>query len=132
MGRPAVKLTETGAIADFIRDASVRLGIPQERLKTAVRASQELSREELEVMTSLAEYARGGTSMNRRSALSRGIKSAIETFPKAEEEEDPLADVDDPMSPEEAAAAVALAEAKSQINRQHILKGALSVAEAAS
>jgi helix-turn-helix protein len=132
MGRPAMKLTETGAIADFIRDASVRLGIPQERLKTAVKVSQELSREELEVVTSLAEYARGGTSMSRRSALSRGIKSAIETFPKTEEEDDdPLADVDDPMSPEEAATAVALAEAKSQINRQRILKGSLSAAEAA-
>lgn len=131
MGRPAVKPTDTAAFADFIREASIRFGIPQGRLKTAVKVSQELSREELEVVTSLAEYGRS-TSMRRRSALSRGIKSAIETFPKTEEEdEDPLAEVDDPMSPEEGAAAVALAEAKSQINRQRILKGALSAAEAA-
>jgi hypothetical protein len=86
---------EAGAVADFLRDASVRLGIPEERLNIAVRAAKEFSREELEVMSALGEFARSGASMKRRSALARGIKSAIETFPKAEVA-DPLADVNEP------------------------------------
>jgi hypothetical protein len=125
----AAKPADSGALGDFLRQASIRLGISQDRLTTAVQASQTFSNDELKVMKSLVEYARGGTPMNRRSALSRGIQSAIKTFPKTED--DPLAAVDDPMTAEEAATEVALAEAQMQVNRQRLLKGALSVAEAA-
>ena len=72
MGRPAMKPTETGAIADFVREASVRLGIPQERLKMVVLASRDLSNEEFQVVVSLLDVASGGTSMKKRSSLSRG------------------------------------------------------------
>jgi hypothetical protein len=131
MGRPAVKPTETGAIADFVREASIRLGISQERLKTAVRASQSLSQDELKVVDSLLELARTGASLKKRSLLSRGIVSAIQTAQKAGDE-DPLAEVDDPMSPSEAVEALLWAESEMQANRETLLKDSISAAEAAT
>jgi hypothetical protein len=130
MGRPAIKLTETGAIADFVREASVRLGISQERLKTAVWASQSLSQDELKVVDSLLELARTGASLKKRSSLSRGIVSAIQTAQNAGDE-DPLAEVDDPMSPSEAVEALLWAESEMQANRETLLKDSMNAAEAA-
>jgi len=130
MGRPATKLSETGAVAEFVREASVRLGIPQERLKTAVRASQAFSREELAVVDCLLILASDGTSMEKRSSLSQGLVSAIKTFHEAKS--DPLAEVDDPMSPSEAVEAVLEAERQIQANLEILLKDSVSAAEAAA
>jgi excisionase family DNA binding protein len=131
MGRPAMKLTETGAVADFIRDASVRLGISQERLKMAVSASQSFSQDELKVVGSLLDFAHTGASLKKRSSLSRGIVSAIQAVQKAGDD-DPLAEVDDPMSPAEAVEALLWAESEAQAQRKTLLKDSLSVAEAAT
>jgi hypothetical protein len=130
MGRPAVKPTDTGAIADFVREASVRLGISQARLKMAVRASQALSQEELAVVNSLLDLASAGTSMEKRSSLSHGLVSAIKTFQEARS--DPFAEVDDPMSPSEAVEALLEAETQIQTNLEILLKDSVSAAEAAA
>lgn len=119
----------TGAMADFIREASVRLGISRNRLETAVRASQDLSEEELEVIAVLLDLVRAGTPLPERLALSRGILSAIETVRDAAR--DPLADVDDPMDAEEAARELSLAEKEAQDSREEILRDSISSAEAA-
>jgi hypothetical protein len=131
MGRPAVKPNETGAIADFIREASIRLGIPQERLQTGVRASRDLSKDEFQVVASLLEFARAGASLKKRSSLSQGIVSAIRTLQDAGDD-DPLAEVDDPMSPSEAMETLLWAESEMQTHRETLLKDAVSAAEAAT
>ncbi len=126
-----MKPTDTGAIADFVREASIRLGISQERLKTAVRASQSFSQDELKVVDSLLDLARTGASLKKRSSLSRGIVSAIRTVQKAGDD-DPLAEVDDPMSPSEAVEAMLWAESEMQAHRETLLKDSISAAEAAT
>lgn len=130
MGRPAAKLSETGALAEFVREASVRLGISQERLKLAVRASQDLSQDELKVVDSLVDLAGTDTPMEERSSLSRGIISAIRAVQGAGN--DPLAEVDDPMSPEEVVDVLLRVEAQTQANRERLLKDSISAAEAAA
>jgi hypothetical protein len=130
MGRPAVKPTDTAAFADFIREASIRFGIPQDRLQTGVRASRDLSKDELQVVASLVDIANAGTPMKKRSSLSRGILSAIKTVQEARN--DPFAEVDDPMSPEEAVEALLWAESEMQANREILLKDSISAAEAAT
>ncbi|MEO6195213.1 MAG: helix-turn-helix domain-containing protein [Thermoanaerobaculia bacterium] len=130
MGRPAIKAKETGAIADFVREASIRLGISQERLKTAVCASQDLSKDELQVVSSLLDLAHTGASLKKRSSLSRGIVSAIRIAQEAGDD-DPLAEVDDPMSPAEAVEALLWAESEIQANRETLLKDTVSAADAA-
>lgn len=118
-----------GATADFIREASVRLGISIDRLETAVRASQALSAEELEVVAVLLDLARSGIPLPERMALSRGLLSAIETVRDATG--DPLADVDEPMDAAEIARDLSLAEKEAQAAREEILRDSISSAEAA-
>jgi excisionase family DNA binding protein len=129
MGRPAVKSTDTGAFADFIREASIRLGIPQERLQTGMRASRDLSNDEFQVVVSLLDFARTGASPEKRSSISHGIVSAIRAVQDASS--DPLAEVDDPMSTAEAVEALLWAEGEGGLNRQTLLKDSISAAEAA-
>lgn len=130
MGRPAVKPTDTAAFADFIREASIRFGIPQDRLQTGVRASRDLSKDELQVVTSLLNLAYAGTSSKKRSSISQGIVNAIQTLQEAGDD-DPLAEVDDPMSPTQAMEALLWAESEMQAHRESLLKDAVSAAEAA-
>ena len=129
MGRPAVKPTDTGALADFVREASIRLGIPQERLNMVVRASRDLSNDEFQVVVSLLDFAHTGASPEKRSSISLGIVSAIKAVQDASE--DPLAEVDDPMSTSEAVEALLWAEGEIRLNRKLLLEDSISVAEAA-
>jgi len=129
MGNSSAKLTEPKAIADFLHEASIRLGIPRDRLTTAVRASQALSKDELEVMTSLVDFAQTGAPLKKRSAVSRGLVSAIKTM--RESTDDPFTGVDDPMDAAEAAEEVARAESEIQAHREAFLKECISAAEAA-
>jgi hypothetical protein len=92
-------------MSEFLGEASVRLGISKARLTLAVRASQVLSKDELE-----------------------GILSAIQIVQDAEE--DPLADVDEPMDAFEAARELVLAEMEIESNRQVLLKDCISASEA--
>lgn len=116
--------------SEFLREAAIHLGISQERLKTAVNASQSLSKDELEVIAALLEFVRTGASMKQRTALSRGIVSAIKTVQGAAH--DPLAEVDEPMHAREAVAEVALAETEAQTHRETLLKDCISAAAAAA
>jgi Helix-turn-helix domain len=129
MASSSAKLTDSKAIADFLHEASIRLGISRDRLTTAVRASQALSRDELEVVTSLVDFAQTGAPLKKRSAVSRGIVRAINTVREAAH--DPLAEFDEPMDAAEAAEVVTLGETESQAHREAILKQCVSAAEAA-
>jgi Helix-turn-helix domain len=129
MGNSSTKLTEPKAIADFLHEASIRLGISRDRLTTAVRASQALSKDELEVVTTLVDFAQTGAPLKKRSAVSRGIVRAINTVREATH--DPLAEFDEPMDAGEAAQVVALAETESQAHREAVLKQCIGAAEAA-
>ncbi len=129
MGNPTARLADSKAVADFLHEASIRLGISRFRLTTAVRASQALSKEELEVVTSLVDVAQTGAPLRKRSAVSRGLVRALRTIWEATE--DPLADVDEPMHAAEAAEEISLAEAESQARREAILKESITAAEAA-
>lgn len=128
MGRSAPSRMDAG-MTEFLRDASIHLGISQERLRTAVSASQALSSEELQVVASLLELAREGASMQQRAALSRGIVSAIETV--RDGVHDSLAEVDEPLAPQQAAEELALAEMEGQSHREALLKDSIGVAQAA-
>ena len=129
MSGSSAKLANSGAIADFVREASVHLGISKERLTTAIRASQALSKEELKAVASLVDFAQTGASPKKRSAVSRGIVSALKMI--QEVDDDPFASVDEPMSTAEAMEELALAEVEAQANRESILKDSVSAAAAA-
>ncbi len=129
MASSSARLTDSKAVADFLHEASIRLGISRDRLTTAVRASQALSKDELEVVTSLVDFAQTGAPLKKRSAVSRGLVRAINTLQQAGN--DPFAEVDEPMDEAEAAAEVARAEAESQAHREAILKQCISAAKAA-
>lgn len=129
MGRPAVKPTDTAAFTDFIREASIRFGIPQERMKLLMRACWDFSNDEFQVVVSLLDFAHAGTSMPKRASVSQGLVSAIKAVQDASS--DPLAEVDDPMSTSEAVEALLWAEGEIQLNRRLLLEDSVSVAEAA-
>ncbi|PYQ61004.1 MAG: hypothetical protein DMF53_15920 [Acidobacteria bacterium] len=129
MGRPAAKPTDTAAFADFIREASIRFGIPQGRLKLLMRACRDFSNDEFQVVVSLLDFAHAGTPMPKRASVSQGLVSAIKAVQDASS--DPLAEVDDPMSTSEAVEALLWAEGEIQLNRQILLEDSISAAEAA-
>jgi excisionase family DNA binding protein len=129
MGRPAVKPTDTAVFADFIREASVRFGVPQERMKLLMRACRDFSNDEFQVVVSLLDFAHGGTPMPKRASVSQGLVNAIRAVQDASS--DPLAQVDDPMSTSEAIDALLWAEGEIQLNRQSLLEDSVSAAEAA-
>jgi hypothetical protein len=130
MRSPSAKPMESKAVTDFIHEASIRLGISQERLTTAVQASQALSKEELKVVSTLVDFAQTGAPLKKRSAVSRGLVSAIKSLREAAQ--DPLAEVDDPMDDGEMVAELSLAEAESQAYRDSILRDCISVAQAST
>jgi hypothetical protein len=104
--RATAKRLDTNAMSEFLGEASVRLGISKARLTLAVRASQVLSKDELE-----------------------GILSAIQIVQDAEE--DPFAGVDEPMDAAEAARELVLTEMEIESNRQILLQDCISASEAA-
>lgn len=83
MGSSSARLADPEAIADFLHRASLRLGISLERLTLAIRASQILSNDELEVLTSLVVFAQSGASPKKRSAVAMGLVTAINTVREA-------------------------------------------------
>ena len=129
MGRPAVKPTDTAAFSDFIREASIRFGVPQERMKLLMRACRDLSNDEFQVVVSLLDFAHAGTPMPKRASVSQGLVNAIKAVQDASS--DPLAEVDDPISTSEAVEALLWAEGEIQLNRQILLEDSVSAAEAA-
>ncbi|MFY9821013.1 MAG: helix-turn-helix domain-containing protein [Thermoanaerobaculia bacterium] len=66
--------------------------------------------------------------MKKRSAVSRGIVSAFDAF---QGDDDPFAEVDEPMSEAETVIELARAEAEIQANREILLKDSMSASEAA-
>jgi hypothetical protein len=129
MADPSAKLMKPKAVASFVHEASIRLGISEDRLTTAVRASQALSKDELEVVVSLVDFAQTGAPLKKRSAVSRGLVRAIRTM--RETKDGPLIEVDDPMDAAEAAEEVARAETEIQAHRETFLKECVSADEAA-
>jgi hypothetical protein len=97
-------------IADFIQEASVRLEISKGRLAPAVHASRVLSKAELEVVTSLTEFAQSGTPMKKRKAVSRAILNVLRTIHESG---------DDPLT-EGAVSALLLAEIEIQTGHSHM------------
>jgi hypothetical protein len=122
---------ETDDAMGFWNDASVRLGVPQDRLRTMVRAARLLSAVEMEVVEELVHLADAGVSEERRMALSRGVVRALEAFPGESVSSDPLAPVDEPFDTVDLAESLARTEVEGQEVREEILRDAVSAAEAA-
>ena len=57
----------------FVDEASKRLGIPRERLRTGIRAARVLSKVELGAVDELSKMAESGVPRERREALSVGF-----------------------------------------------------------
>src|SRR4051794_35049417 len=114
----------------FLREASERFGVPQDRLKTMVRAARLLSHEEMEVVEELLHLADTGVSAERRTALSRGVVKALEALP-AESSVAPLAAVDEPLETADLAESIARTEMEGQAVREEILRDSVNVSEAA-
>lgn len=126
MGQSASASSSTG----FLKEASARFGISPERLETMVRAARLLSRDEMAVVKELLHLADAGVPTERRSALSRGVRRALEALPE-ESAADPLAAVDEPLDTAGAAESVALGEMEALATREAILRECISVADAA-
>ncbi|HWM94569.1 MAG TPA: helix-turn-helix domain-containing protein [Thermoanaerobaculia bacterium] len=114
----------------FLREASARFGISPERLETMVRAARLLSRDEMALVRELLHLVDAGVPTERRSAVSRGVKRALEALPE-EPALDPLAAVDEPLDTAKAAESLAWAEMEAQATREAILRECIGVADAA-
>jgi hypothetical protein len=118
MGSTSAKLKDPKAISDFLHEASIRLGISKDRLTTAVRAAQTLSKAELEVMIALAELARAGTPLKKRKAVSRAILNVLKTV--YESGDNPLAEGDEPIRTAAAVSALLLSEIEIQTGHRYM------------
>ena len=131
MKNPESASAATSTEAGFLREASSRLGVSRRRMGIAIHAAQVLTQAEFGVVEELLALGAAGLSQQRRTALSLGLVQAIETLSQAEGR-DPLAGVDDPLTPQEALATLYQAGEESQSIREQILHESISVGEAAA
>lgn len=116
--------------AATIRETSALFGVTVERVESALAAANYLTDKEMAVIDALLEMRRSGVEDEKRAALAAGILDALKDLPQ-DEDEDPLAAVDEPMSAGEAMASLMGAEKESKSAREAVLRESLSVAEAA-
>jgi hypothetical protein len=113
----------------LLSEISARLGVPAQRLEVAVQAAGRFTNEEFALVAELLRLDPDEVGVERRRAVAEGLRRAIRQHlsrPPA----DPLADVDDPIDPSEAAAATAWADFEAHTHRQRLLRDCVSAEEA--
>ena len=111
----------------ILREASVRCGVSERRLRTAVVAARVLSTTTFSVIEQLVELEQEGGRGAQLDALSEVL-----AFLPREDGSDPLAAIDEPMSTTEKLSSLVAAESGARKRRAEILQATVSAAEAAA
>lgn len=128
--RLAAKIPIPETANGVLREVAVCYGISPWALTLLLRAGQQFSTVELQVVEELLRLVDQGVPADRREALSRGVARALASIPEPSGD-DPLAEVDTPLDTEEAAASVAFAEMEAGATRLEILRDSIGVNEVA-
>jgi len=114
-----------------LAEVSSRPGVRSRRLKVAVEAVETLEEPEFRVLETLVELAHSTPrSLAVRNELSAGLRQELERFWKSDADADPLADVDRPLGPRQAASASLWADTEARLNRARLLADCVSSREA--
>ncbi len=114
-----------------LTESSARLGVNAARLRIAVEAAQSLEEPEFEVVRELVRLSSGTPQpLERRREMSAGLCEALERLWSRVPEQDPLADVDEPLNPKEAASVLLWADATVRLNRARLLADCISASQA--
>ncbi len=111
----------------FIAEAAARYDVPHRRLQQALWVVEHLIPEELALLDELSHLQE--LDPDRRRSLARGLRGAVEEY-RARPAADPFAEVDEPLSEEEAVAAVLWADLEAEEQRARLLRESVSAAEA--
>ncbi len=111
----------------FVAEAAARYDVPRRRLQQALWVVEHLIPEELALLDELSHLQE--LDPERRRRLAQGLLGAVEEF-RARPAADPLAEVDEPLSEEQALAAVLWADLEAEENRAQLLRESISAAEA--
>jgi len=114
-----------------LAESSARLGVNAARLRIAVEAAQSLEEPEFEVVRELVRLSsETPLPLELRREMLAGLCEALERLWHQSPEEDPLADVDEPLSPKEAASVSLWADATARLNRARLLADCISASQA--
>ncbi len=111
----------------YIAEAAARYDVPRRRLQLALWVVEHLIPEELALLDQLSQLQ--DLDPERRRSLARGLRGVVEEYrdwPAA----DPFAEVDEPLTEEQAVAAVLWADLEAEENRARLLRQSVSAAEA--
>ena len=125
----AAKPRATSAEAGLIAETAARLSVPPRRIRVALRAAQQLSDAELDVVDRIVTFAAGGVSPARRSAVAAGLLRALAALSPTRAV-DPLAAVDEPLDEAGAAQATVQSELEVHARRRQLLQRCVSAADA--
>jgi hypothetical protein len=113
----------------LIAETAARLSVPPRRIRVALRAAQQLSDVELDVVDRFAAFAAGGASPARRGAVAAGLLRALAALGPTRAA-DPLATVDTPLDEAGAADATLQGELEVHARRRQLLQRCVSAADA--
>lgn len=111
----------------YVAEAAARYDVSHRRLQLALWVVEHLIPEELALLDELSQLQE--LDPERRRSLARGLRGAIEEF-RARPAADPFAEVDEPLTEEQAVAAVLWADLEAEDNRARLLRQSVSAAEA--
>jgi hypothetical protein len=121
----------TAARRSTLAEYSSRLGVQSRRLEVAVEAAEALEEPEFRLLETLVELAHTSPrSLAVRRELSAGLCQELERFWRSTADADPLAEVDRPLEPREAASASLWADTEAKLNRARLLADCVSSREA--
>lgn len=123
---PRFAYPKGSSLADEIGELAARYDVPPRRMESAMLFATELVPEEVELMSALRRVG----ARDERAQLAKGMLSTLEELRAEDPEEDPLAEVDDPITPAEKAAALAWVEQTSRERRRRVLRDCVDAQKA--
>ncbi len=112
----------------FVAEAAARYDMPQRQMQRALSVVLRLIPEELALLEELATLE--DVDQEHRRQLVRGLQGAVESYRQGGVEEDPLSEVDTPMSFEDEVESTVWAELEAGKNRARLLRQCVSAGEA--
>ncbi len=111
----------------FVAETAARYDVSHRQLQRALWVVGHLIPEELALLDELSHLQE--LDPERRRSLARGLRGAVEEY-RARPADDPFAEVDEPLTEEEAVAAVLWADLEVKEHRALLLRESVSAAEA--
>ena len=111
----------------FVAEAAVQYGMPQQQLEQALWLAGNLLPEELELAGALSKISH--LDRQHRGRLADAMRRTVEEY-FTRVEDDPLVDVDDPISAEEQVAATVWANLEAETHRSRLLSECIGAEQA--